>query len=81
MSTLTEGYVYMVVNKGVDRLGKSGATQFYAQLLTSFPDIHVDLQNIVIGPQAVFEEAFVTGSYESQWLDFPAPGGRRSNSL
>ena len=76
MATLTEDCVYTVVNKGVDWHGKAGATQFYTQLLTSFPDIHFDLQNIVIGPQGVFEEAFVTGTYEKQWLDLPTPGGQ-----
>ena len=77
MATLTEDCIYTVVNKGVDWHGKAGATQFYTQLLTSFPDVHFDLQNIVIGPQGVFEEAFVTGTYESQWLDLPAPEGQR----
>jgi predicted ester cyclase len=77
MATLTEDCVYTVVNKGVDWHGKAGATQFYQQLLASFPDIHFDLQNIVIGPQGVFEEAFVTGTYESQWLDMPPPTGQR----
>jgi ketosteroid isomerase-like protein len=76
MATLTEDCVYTVVNKGADWHGKAGATQFYTQLLTSFPDIHFDLQNIVIGPQGVFEEAFVTGTYQVQWLDLPAPGGQ-----
>ena len=78
MATLTEECVYTVVNKGVDWHGKAGATQFYTQLLTAFPDIHFDLQNIVIGPQGVFEEAFVTGTYEAQWLDMPAPTGQRT---
>ena len=77
MATLTEDCVYTVVNKGVDWYGKAEATQFYQQLLTSFPDIHFDLQNIVIGPQGVFEEAFVSGTYESQWLDMPVPEGQR----
>lgn len=77
MATITEDCVYTVVNKGVDWHGKAGATQFYTQLLTAFPDIHFDLQNIVIGPQGVFEEAFVTGTYQAQWLDMPAPSGQR----
>jgi ketosteroid isomerase-like protein len=63
MSTLTEDCVYTVVNSAVSWHGKAGATQFYQQLLGAFPDIHFDLQNIVIGPQGVFEEAFVTGTY------------------
>lgn len=79
MATLTEKCVYTVVNSGVSWHGKEGATRFYQQLLGAFPDIHFDLQNIVIGPQGVFEEAFVTGTYQSQWLDMPAPGGQRVN--
>ena len=77
MATLTEDCVYTVINRGVEWHGKAGATQFYQQLLTAFPDIHFDLQNIVIGPQGVFEEAFVTGTYESQWLDMQPPSGKR----
>lgn len=77
MATLTEDCVYTIVNKGVDWHGKAGATRFYQQLLTAFPDIHFDLQNIVIGPQGVFEEAFVIGTYEAQWLDMPPPTGQR----
>jgi predicted ester cyclase len=77
MATLTEDCVYTVVNKGVEWHGKPGATKFYTQLLTAFPDVHFDLQNIVIGPQGVFEEAFVTGTYEAQWLDMPDPTGQR----
>jgi ketosteroid isomerase-like protein len=77
MATLTENCVYTVVNTGTSWHGKAGATQFYQQLLGAFPDIHFDLQNIVIGPQGVFEEAFATGTYESQWLDMPSPHRQR----
>jgi len=35
------------------------------------------MQNIVIGPQGAFEEAHVTGTYEVQWLDLPAPAGQQ----
>jgi predicted ester cyclase len=77
MATLTEDCVYTVVNSGATWHGKAGATRFYQQLLTAFPDIYFDLQNIVIGPQGVFEEAFVTGTYQSQWLDMPSPTGQR----
>lgn len=76
MATLTEDCVYTIVNKGRDWRGKAGATQFYQHLLTAFPDVHFDLQNIVIGPQGVFEEAYATGTYQSQWLDLPSPAGQ-----
>jgi|SRR5919106_268067 predicted ester cyclase len=73
MATLTEDCVYTIGNNGASWHGKAGATQFYQQLLSAFPDIHFDLQNIVIGPQGVFEEADVTATYRSQWLDMPPP--------
>jgi predicted ester cyclase len=77
MATLTDDCVYTVVNKGVSWHGKAGATQFYTQLLTSFPDVHFDLQSIVIGPQGVFEEAFATGTYQLQWLDMVPVTGQQ----
>jgi predicted ester cyclase len=77
MATLTEDCVYTVVNNGTSWHGKEGATRFYQQLLAAFPDIHFDLQNIVIGPQGVFEEAHVTATYQEQWLDMPPPTARR----
>jgi len=77
MATLTEDCVYTVANTGTSWHGKVGATQFYQQLLTAFPDIHFDLQHVVIGPQGVFEEAFATGTYQSQWLDMPSLNSQR----
>jgi predicted ester cyclase len=76
MATLTEDCVYTIANHSVTWHGKDSATRFYQQLLTAFPDIHFDLQHIVIGPQGVFEEAHVTGTYQSQWLDMPPPAGQ-----
>jgi hypothetical protein len=69
MATLTETCVYEVLPDGAKWQGHAGATQFYTQLLTAFPDIHFDLQNIVIGPQGVCEEAQVTGTHKATWLD------------
>ena len=76
MATLTEDCVYTILNRGVSWQGKAGATQFYQQLLTAFPDVHFDLQHIIIGPQGVYEEAHVTGTYANQWLDLPKPEGQ-----
>lgn len=76
MATLTEECVYTIGNNGAAWHRKAGATEFYQQLLSAFPDIHFDLQHIVIGPQGVFEEAHVTGTYRSQWLDMPPPANQ-----
>ncbi len=74
MSTLTDDCVYTLVNTGTEWHGKAGATRFYTELLTAFPDIKFHLQNIVIGPQGVFEEAHVTATFKNKWLDFEPTG-------
>ena len=74
LSTLTEDCVYEVVPTGARWEGHEGATRFYTELLTAFPDIHFDLQHIVIGLQGVFEEAHVTGTQEGEWQGRPATG-------
>lgn len=68
LSTLTEDCVYEMVQEGKQWQGHAGAAEFYAGLLSAFPDIHFDLTDIVIGPQGVCEEAQVTGTHLGQWL-------------
>lgn len=74
MSTLTDDCVYEIPQEGARWHGKDGATRFYNELLTAFPDIHFDLQNIVIGPQGVFEGAHVTGTHQKRWLHYEPSG-------
>jgi predicted ester cyclase len=76
ISTLTEDCVYTVAGTGRRWEGHDGAAQFYTELLTAFPDIHFDLQNIVIGPQGVCEEAHVTGTHRARWLEQEPTGER-----
>ena len=78
MSTLTDDCEYILVQSGHIWKGKAGATAFYQHLLSAFPDIDFQLQNIVIGPQGVFQEAFVTGTHKSDWIGFP-PTGKKLN--
>ena len=74
LATLTEDCVYEVVQEEAVWRGHEGATRFYTGLLTAFPDIHFDLQQIVIGPQGVWEEAHVTGTHRGDWLGHTATG-------
>jgi predicted ester cyclase len=74
MQTLTEDCVYELPQTGDKWEGHIGATQFYTLLLAAFPDIEFRLQNIVIGPQGVYEEARATATHIGDWLDFPASG-------
>lgn len=76
IATLTPDCVYEVFPDGARWEGHAGATRFYLGLLSAFPDIHFDLQSIVIGPQGVCEEARVTGTHKGKWLDRePPPAG------
>jgi hypothetical protein len=76
IATLTPDCVYEVLPDGARWEGHAGATRFYTELLTAFPDIHFDLQNIVIGPQGVCEEARVTGTHRGKWLERPPTGAK-----
>ena len=69
IATLTPDCGYEVFPDGARWDGHAGATRFYLELLSAFPDIHFDLQTIVIGPQGVCEEARVTGTHQGTWLD------------
>ena len=76
IATLTPDCVYEVLPDGARWEGHAGATRFYMELLSAFPDIHFDLQTIVIGPQGVSEEARVTGTHKGKWLA-RTPAGER----
>ena len=78
LSTLTEDCVYTVAGTGARWEGHAGATRFYTELLTAFPDILFDLDYIVIGPQGVCEEAIVTGTHAGRWLDNEPTGEKLS---
>jgi predicted ester cyclase len=69
IATLTDDCVYEVFPGGARWEGHPGAVRFYTELISAFPDIHFALQNIVIGPQGVCEEAKVTGTQRGRWLD------------
>lgn len=78
ISTLTEDCVYELRQTGDRWEGHAGATRFYTELLTAFPDIHFDLTDIVIGPQGVCEEARVTGTHRGTWLGAEPTGEQLS---
>ena len=49
---------------------------FAVVILTAFPDIHFDLEYIVIGPQGVCEEARDTATHQARWLEHEPTGER-----
>ena len=78
IATLTPDCVYELAGTPHRWEGHDGATRFYTELLTAFPDIHFDLTDIVIGPQGVCEEADVSATHRAPWLGVEPTGERLS---
>ena len=74
MATLADDCVYELVQTGHRWEGHEGATRFYLELLSAFPDIDFALTGIVIGPQGVCEEAVVSGTHRGPWLGIEHSG-------
>jgi predicted ester cyclase len=74
MATLTEDCVYELVQTGHRWERKEGATRFYLELLSAFPDVDFALTSIVVGPQGVCEEAVVNGTFTAAWLGIEPTG-------
>jgi predicted ester cyclase len=76
LETLADDCVYEVVPTGQRWEGHAGARTFYETFLTAFPDVHFDLQEIVIGPQGVIEVAEMTGTHQGEWAGVAGRGQR-----
>lgn len=74
IATLADDCVYEVVPTGQRWEGHDGARTFYTTFLGAFPDVHFDLQDIVIGPQGVIEVATMTGTHQAEWAGVQPSG-------
>lgn len=74
IDTLADDCVYEVVPTGQRWEGHEGARQFYTTFLGAFPDVHFDLQDIVLGPQGVIEVAHMRGTHQGTWAGMQATG-------
>lgn len=72
IETLAADCVYEIVPTGQRWEGHDGARTFYTTFLGAFPDVHFDLQDIVIGPQGVIEVAVMTGTHQGMWAGIEA---------
>ena len=75
VDTLSENCVYEVIPTGQPWEGHDGARTFYTTFLGAFPDVKFHLQDIVIGPQGVFEVAEMIGTHTAEWAGM-APTGK-----
>jgi predicted ester cyclase len=75
IDTLSPRCVYEIVPTGERWEGHEGARRFYTEFLGGFPDVRFAMQDIVIGPQGVFEVTQMTGTHRGPWGG-QAPTGR-----
>jgi len=80
IDTLAADCVYEIVPTGQRWQGHDGARAFYTSFLGAFPDVHFELQDIVIGPQGVIEVTRMTGTHRGAWAGLP-PTGRSVSTL
>jgi steroid delta-isomerase-like uncharacterized protein len=55
-------------------LGRDAVAQYYRDLLTALPDLHVDVRNRVVTEDAVVLEVMISGTQAGTWRGLPATG-------
>ena len=76
LATLAPDCIYTLYPTGEQWVGHEGARAFYTGLLGAFPDIHFDLEDIVIGPQGVIEVVAMSGTHLLRWAGVEPSGER-----
>ncbi len=74
VATLAPDCIYEIVPTGQRWEGHQGARRFYSELFAAFPDNAFALDEIVVGPQGVFEAATLTGTNRGPWAGNPPSG-------
>ncbi len=76
IATLAPDCAYEIVGSGLRWEGHDGARAFYTELFAAFPDNSFALEDIVIGPQGVFEAVVLEATHQGPFAGL-APTGRR----
>jgi hypothetical protein len=74
VATLSADCRYEIVPTGQRWDGHAGARAFYAELFAAFPDDAFAMTDVVVGPQGVFEAAWLTGTNLGPWAGSPPSG-------
>ena len=54
--------------------GRDGVEAYYRSLLTSLPDLHIDVRNRVVNDHSVVLEVVISGTHRGAWRGLPATG-------
>lgn len=59
---------------GERRLGRDAVENYYRDLLTALPDLHIDVRNRLVTDDAVVLEVTTSGTQTGTWRGLPATG-------
>jgi predicted ester cyclase len=74
IATLAPDCVYEIVGSGLRWERHDGARAFYTELFAAFPDNTFALEDIVIGPQGVFEAVVLEATHRASFAGVPPTG-------
>ena len=76
LDTLADDILYRIVPAGMVLHGKDGATRYYDQWWTAFPDVRIEVERINAAGEWVIAEAVSTATHLGPFLGIP-PTGRK----
>jgi predicted ester cyclase len=76
VATLAPDCLYEIVGTGLRWDGHAGARAFYTELFAAFPDNRFALDDIVIGPQGVFEAVTLEATHVGPFAGLAPTGAR-----
>lgn len=56
------------------RLGRNAVEQYYRDLLTALPDLHIDVHDRLVSDDAVVVQVWVSGTQTGTWRGLPPTG-------
>lgn len=74
VATIAPNGEYEMVPTDQHWYGLDGVRAYYTELFAAFPDNKFEMNEIVVGPQGVFEACRLTGTNLGPWAGIPASG-------
>ena len=74
MATFGDEATYHDAPWGEQHLGRDAVEQYYRDLLTALPDLHIDVLDHLVTEDAVALEVLITGTQAGSWRGLPATG-------
>ena len=74
MATFADEAKYDDAPWAEQRLGRDAVEEYYRDLLTALPDLHIDIRDRLVTEDAVVLEVVISGTQAGTWRGLPATG-------